>query len=92
MKIQFATPSQRRPGLLSEVEIHFQAEIGFEGLKLVGFKLWKNRDGELYVTLPGRAYNVGKDRQYFDYLRSSREVYDDTGDIRERIIQAYENL
>jgi hypothetical protein len=100
MKITFSTPTTRRsPGLLAEVEIQFEVEPGFEGLKLVGFALWrKPRSSDLYVTLPSRAYDTdvrerpggrSKTRKYFDYLRSSREVYADTDAIRQRIIDAW---
>jgi hypothetical protein len=94
MKIQFVTPSTRTARLVADVEITFETEPGFEGLKLVGFKLFRkpNTETEYYVTLPSRAYDKGKDRGYFDYLRSAREVYSDTDGIRNAIIEEYQKL
>lgn len=91
MKIQFVTPKKRNPRLLAEVEIVFETEL--PGLKLVGFNLWRKPNEtdpkEVYVTLPSRAYDMGKDRRYFDFLRSARERYEDTSDIRKQIIDAW---
>jgi hypothetical protein len=39
-------------------------------MKLVGFSLWRSPEGEVYVTFPSRAFGVGGERRFFDYLRS----------------------
>ncbi len=55
---------------VSEAELHF-AGGPLDGLKLVGFALWRGADGETYVTFPARAVGVGTERRFFDFVRSS---------------------
>ncbi len=58
--------------LVAEAEIVFHAACGpLASLKLVGFTIWQSPDGDLYVTFPSRAFGVGNDRRYFDYLRTA---------------------
>ncbi len=57
--------------LVCEAEIVFGAGTGpLEGMKLVGFSLWRSPEGEVYVTFPSRGFGTGTERRFFDYLRS----------------------
>lgn len=40
----------------------------------MGFALWRGTDGETYVTFPSRAFGVGDERRFFDYLRGDAAV------------------
>jgi hypothetical protein len=72
MQVKFSPPKDGSPeGLVSEAEVHFDTEGPFKGLKLVGFSIWKKEDGRVYVTFPSRAFGAGKERKYFDFLRSA---------------------
>jgi hypothetical protein len=57
--------------LVCEAELVFEDPGGvLDGLKLVGFSLWKSPEGEVYATLPSRAFGAGSERRFFDFLRS----------------------
>jgi hypothetical protein len=57
--------------LVCEAELHLGVGCGvLEGFKIVGFSIWRSPEGEWYVTFPSRAFGVGSDRRYFDYIRS----------------------
>ena len=55
--------------LACEAEIHFHGGV-LDGMKLVGFSIWRSPEGELYVTFPSRAFGTGNERRFFDFLRS----------------------
>jgi hypothetical protein len=60
--------------MLAEAEMHFAAPGSpIHGFKLAGFSIWRAPDGDLYVTLPARAFGAGTDRRYFDFLRADAE-------------------
>jgi hypothetical protein len=64
------------PGKLADAEIHFSGGE-LDGLKLVGFAVWKRRDGRgQNVSFPSRQFTVGRDRRSFSLLRwiESREA------------------
>ncbi|MCU0241263.1 MAG: hypothetical protein MUF51_02430 [Vicinamibacteria bacterium] len=70
MHIRFVTKEHGPERLVSEAEIHF--EEGFlAGMKLVGISLWRGADGDTYVTMPARAFGMGQERRFFDFLRSA---------------------
>lgn len=57
--------------LVAEAEIHFNHEDGvLNGLKLVGFSLWRGQGGEYTVTVPARRVGAGADSKFFDLLRA----------------------
>ncbi len=60
-----------RPGaperLICDAELHLGGDL--EGLKLVGFTLWRSAEGEPFASVPSRAFGVGGGRRYFDLLR-----------------------
>jgi hypothetical protein len=69
MKVQFVSRDNGPERLVCEAEVVF-GEGPLEGMKLVGFSLWKDAEGEVYVTFPSRAFGAGSERRYFDYLRA----------------------
>ena len=58
-----------------DLALHEDAEIDFtggelDGLKLVGFAVWRRRDGRgQNVSLPSRHFTVDGDRRSFSLLR-----------------------
>lgn len=70
-KVVFVVNEHRPERQVAEVELHFPMIGGvLEGLKIVGFSLWRSPDSELYVTFPSRAFGAGSERRYFDFVRS----------------------
>ena len=69
MQVQFVARENGPERLVTEAEVHFD-EDPLAGARLVGFCLWKSPEGEIYVTFPSRAFGVGGERRYFDYLRA----------------------
>jgi hypothetical protein len=71
MRVQFVQRENAPERLVCEAELVFDGDIGpLAGMKLVGFCLWRSPEGEVFVTFPSRAFGVGNERKYFDYLRS----------------------
>jgi hypothetical protein len=69
--MQFVDKINGPERLVCDGKLHFGKEYErLDGMKLVGFSLWRSTDGETYVTLPSRAFGAGTERKYFDYLRS----------------------
>ena len=58
-------------------------------MKLVGFSLWRTADGDVYVTFPSRAFGVGNERQYFDYLRSAEAASGEVKRVKDWILDEY---
>ncbi len=70
-KVSFIQRDNGPERLASEAELLFGPEYGpLDGMKLVGFSVWRSPEGEHYVTFPSRAFGVGSERRFFDYLRS----------------------
>jgi len=71
MRVNFVTRESAPERLVCEAEVLFETEAGpLAGMKLVGFSLWRSPEGEVYVTFPSRAFGVGNERRFFDFLRS----------------------
>lgn len=71
MRIEFIDRENGPKNLISEAEIHFESEDGLlAGLKLVGFSLWRNEEGDPGVTVPGRSWGEPGERRFFDLLRA----------------------
>ena len=71
MRVQFVERENGPERLVCEAEVVFdEVEAPLSGMKLVGFSLWRSPEGEVFVTFPSRAFGVGGERRYFDYLRS----------------------
>ena len=88
MKVKFVARENGPERMVSEAEIHFE-EGPLAGTRLVGFCLWKSPDGELYVTFPSRAFGVGTERRFFDYLRSVDGTLDVVKRVKAWILDEY---
>lgn len=63
------TSGDAAPGKLADVEIHF-AGGELDGLKLVGFAVWRSRNGSGEdVTFPSRQFLANGERRSFPLLR-----------------------
>ena len=63
------TNGHAAPGKLADAEIHFRGGEP-DGLKLVGFAVWRSRDGHgQNVSFPSRHFAVRGDRRSFSLLR-----------------------
>jgi hypothetical protein len=63
------TNGQAALGKLADAEIHFNGGE-LDGLKLVGFAVWKSRDGQGEdVSFPSRQFVVHGERRSFSLLR-----------------------
>jgi hypothetical protein len=90
MHVQFVSRENGPERLLCEAEVHFGPEAGpMAGMKLVGFSLWRNPEGELFVTFPSRAFGAGTERRYFDYLRSAEGSSVEVKRVKEWILEEY---
>jgi hypothetical protein len=69
MRVQFVDKPNGPERLVCEAEILFD-EAPLLGMKLVGFSVWRDAEGEIYVTFPSRAFGTATERKYFDFLRS----------------------
>ncbi len=58
-------------------------------MKLVGLSLWKSPEGEIYVTIPSRAFGAGWERRFFDYLRSVEGEAGPVRALKQAIVDAY---
>jgi hypothetical protein len=90
MRVVFVERENGPENLLCEAEIHF-GEGQLDGMKLVGFSLWKSPDGEVYVTFPRRAFGVGGERRFFDYLRSVKGSSAEAGRVKTWILDVYKS-
>lgn len=80
-------------GKLADAEVIFEADAGpLSGLKLIGFSVWKRRDGGRNVTFPARQYSINGERRSFALLRPSTEDRGAPEAIRECILDAYSRL
>jgi hypothetical protein len=71
MHVQFVHKATGPERLLCEAEMVFDDQGPLEGMKLVGFSLWRGANGEVFVTFPSRAFGAGSERKFFDFLRSA---------------------
>lgn len=63
------TNGQAAPGKLADAEIHFNGGE-LDGLKLVGFAVWRSRDGRGEdVSFPSRQFVANGERRTFPLLR-----------------------
>jgi len=86
LKINFVKRENGPESLRAEAEVILPAPL--DGLKLVGFSVWSNANGELNVTFPARAFGAGSDRKFFDFLRYVDNV-DAAKAFKTRILEAY---
>lgn len=79
---------QKPADKLADAELHFSGEP-LDGLKLVGFAIWRRRDGRGYsVTFPARPFTLHGDKTNFALLRAidNPKAQDQ---VRELVIRAY---
>jgi hypothetical protein len=90
MRVQFVQKENGPERLVCDAELHFDGESGpLAGTKLVGFSVWRGPEGDLYVTFPSRAFGVGGERKYFDFLRSADGTTSDTRKVKAWILEEY---
>ena len=85
------TNGHAAPGKLADAEIHFTGGE-LDGLKLVGFAVWRSRDGDgQNVSFPSRHFTFNGSRRSFSMLRWISER-----DAEERlealVLSAYKGL
>jgi hypothetical protein len=89
MRVQFVDKENGPERLVCEAEVLFDEAGPLAGMKLVGFSLWKSPEGEVYVTFPSRAFGVGGERRFFDYLRSIEGSAADGKRVKAWILDEY---
>jgi hypothetical protein len=89
MRVQFVDRENGPERLVCEAEVLFDEPGPFTGMKLVGFSLWRSAEGEVYVTFPSRAFGVGGERRFFDYLRSTEGQAADAKRVKAWILDEY---
>jgi hypothetical protein len=89
MRVQFVDRNNGPERLVCEAEVLFDEEGPLVGMKLVGFSLWRSPEGDVYVTFPSRAFGVGGERRFFDYLRSSEGQATDAKRVKAWILDEY---
>jgi hypothetical protein len=82
MRVELVERTGGPERLLCEAELIFDEPGPLQGLKLVGFSLWRGAAGEVYCTFPSRAFGAGTERRFFDYLRPAGSGDDPRGDVR----------
>jgi len=89
MRVQFVDKENGPERLVCEAEVLFDEVGPLAGMKLVGFSLWRSPEGEVYVTFPSRAFGVGSERRFFDYLRSIEGSAQDAKRVKAWILEEY---
>ena len=91
MRVQFIDRLAGPERLIAEAELIFDDGDGpLAGLKLVGFSLWRGSGEDIFVTFPSRAFGVGNERRFFDYLRPADA--DASGDARALIVRPFQAI
>jgi hypothetical protein len=84
------TNGHAAPGKLADAEIHFTGGE-LDGLKLVGFAVWRRRDGEgQNVSFPSRQFTVRGDRRSYSLLRWIERREAQTR-FEAMVLEAYQN-
>jgi len=89
MRVQFVERDNGPEKLVCEAEVLFEDAGPLTGMKLVGFSLWKSPEGEVYVTFPSRAFGVGGERRFFDFLRSTEGSAAEAKRVKAWILDEY---
>jgi hypothetical protein len=89
MRVQFVERENGPERLVCEAEVVFDEAGPLQGMKLVGFSLWRGPDAETYVTFPSRAFGAINDRKYFDYLRSVEGALGEARRVKAWILEQY---
>lgn len=87
MRVEFVERENMPDRLVAEAELHFD-EGPLAGMKLVGFCIWR-ADSEDYATFPARAFGIGNERRYFDYLRAQDGTAVRVREVKRYILDAW---
>jgi hypothetical protein len=85
------TNGQAAPGKLADAEIHFNGGE-LDGLKLVGFAVWRSREGQGEdVTFPSRPFVFHGERRSYSLLRwvAKREAQER---LQAAVLEAYRGV
>ena len=88
MRVQFVDKANGPERLVCDAEILFD-EAPLQGMKLVGFSVWRGAEGDVYVTFPSRAFGTATDRKFFDYLRSVEAGAAGSRRVKDWILEEY---
>lgn len=83
--VKVVKPFHPRAGLLAELEVHFHGGP-LAGLKLINFQVRQDKHGGVFITIPGKAWGMGADRRYFDYLRPIARDVDEARAVRDGVL------
>jgi hypothetical protein len=86
MQVEFVPKNNGPERLVCDAQVLFDEPGPLYGTKLVGFSLWRSVEGEVYVTFPSRAFGIGMERKYFDYLRSIDGASDAVRNVKDWIL------
>ncbi len=89
MRMQFVERPDAPERLVCDGELLFDGSGPLEGMKLVGFSLWRGADGEVRVTFPARAFGAAEQRRFFDFLRSTQGQTDDVRRVKAWILDEF---
>jgi hypothetical protein len=89
MRVQFVQKENAPERLVCEAELLFDEAGPLAGMKLVGFSLWRSPEGDVYVTFPSRAFGVGGERRFFDYLRPAEGAGVESRKVKAWIIDEF---
>jgi len=87
MTVNFIERPSGPSRLVCDAELHLDGDLA--GFKLVGFSLWRSAEGEIFVSLPARAFGSGGERRYFDLLRSIEGDAARVRDLKAAILEEY---
>ena len=92
MRIEFVRKESGPERLVGEGELFFDESGPLAGMKLVGFSLWRSPEGDVFVTFPSRAFGVGGERRFFDYLRSVEGQAADGKRVKSWLLEEFQAL
>ena len=90
MRVEFVHRQGGPQRLEADAELVFDEDGPLQGMKLVGFSIWKGADGLRYVTFPSRSYGAGDERRFFDHLRSVEAAAEPVRRVKDWILRQYE--
>jgi hypothetical protein len=89
MRVTFCERPNGPERLICEAEIAFDEEGPLQGMKLVGFSVWRGQEGEIFVTFPARSFGVGGERRFFDLFRAIEAGSDEPRRVKDWILDEY---
>jgi hypothetical protein len=78
--------------LVCDAAIVFDEPGPLWNMKLVGFSLWRDDSGDLYVTFPSRAFGAGPERRFFELFRSADNDLANAKNTKSWILAEYRRL